>query len=129
MFTFSTTTGQLFNGSQYLATGYSGFGAGKLNPEMENVANVGPLPRGTYTMEIIKGEDGLPCDYEGKKKPVIRLVPSSTNEMFGRAGFLMHGDSISDPGTASHGCVIEDHGTREVVANAITEGNNTLEVV
>ncbi len=35
---------------------------------------------------------------------VIRLVPDAATELFGRSGFLIHGDNAS--GTASQGCII-----------------------
>ena len=34
------------------------------------------------------------------------LIPSPTNEMFGRSEFLIHGDSLEHPGAASEGCII-----------------------
>ncbi len=37
--------------------------------------------------------------------------------MFGRSGFLIHGDSVSHPGEASEGCIILDRNVRETIAN------------
>lgn len=37
---------------------------------------------------------------------VLRLTADSSNNMCGRDGFLIHGDSIKNPGTASNGCII-----------------------
>ena len=36
----------------------------------------------------------------------ICLQPSRDNQMHSRAGCLIHGDSIKDPGTASNGCIV-----------------------
>lgn len=112
------------------ALGYSGHGEGKNNPDMEQVSNIGPLPRGKFTMQVIE-ENGIPVDYEGKAAPVIRLIPNSGTQMFGRAGMLIHGDFRNQElqGTASHGCVIENHSDRLRLAQAIRSGDNQLEVV
>lgn len=99
-------------------SGYSGHGAGVNNSAMEMDPDVGPLPRGFYVMEEIKDANGNACDYEGKKAPVIRLVPDGANEMFGRSGFLIHGDMVSAPGQeqASKGCMIMPLAVRQAVA-------------
>jgi hypothetical protein len=56
----------------------------------------------------------------------MALTPDSTNQMFGRSGFLMHGDGVKDPGAASLGCVIMPHSVREEVWNS---NDHDLEVV
>jgi hypothetical protein len=38
--------------------------------------------------------------------------------MFGRDGFLIHGDSVEHPGTASHGCIIMSRAIREAIAQS-----------
>ena len=129
MFTYEQKTGRLLHNGTCIATGYSGFGQGKNNPLLQNVADVGPICCGRFRMEVIKDADGNACDYEHKKAPVIRLIAQPGTQMFGRAGFLIHGDSISAPGTASHGCVIEDHNARVSIAESISAGDDILEVV
>ena len=57
---------------------------------------------------------------------VLRLTPAPTNEMFGRDGFLIHGDSIEHPGSASHGCIILPRAIREAIAKS---DDDTLHVV
>ena len=57
---------------------------------------------------------------------VLTLTPAPTTNTFGRSGFLMHGDSIIAPGTASKGCIIMPHDAREQVWNS---GDRDLEVV
>lgn len=102
-----------------LGKGYSGFGDGKNNPAMESVPDVGPIPRGEYQV-------GVPHDTDSHGPFVMSLTPLPLNEMFGRAGFLMHGDSIEHPGTASKGCIIMPHPVRERVWNS---GDHRLQVV
>jgi hypothetical protein len=45
--------------------------------------------------------------------------------MFGRGLFLVHGDSIANPGEASEGCIIMPHGVR---VNWLQTGD-TIEVI
>jgi hypothetical protein len=44
---------------------------------------VGPLPQGTYTLGNMYTFKGMPYCYD--------LYPSSSNNMCGRSGFLIHG--------------------------------------
>lgn len=89
-----------------LATGYSGSEkeGGKNNPSMQCERDLGPIPRGTYTI-------GVP--FTGPSPFSLRLTPDPGNDMCGRNGFLIHGDSISLPGTASQGCIILRRPVRE----------------
>lgn len=91
-----------------VAIGYSGHEDGVNNPAMQNVLSTGPIPQGTYTMNP-------PIDSEMHGPWAIPLTPSPSNEMFGRSGFLMHGDSIVHPGMASEGCIIMPRFAREQV--------------
>jgi RHS repeat-associated protein len=81
---------------------------GKNNPAMQYVPNVGPIPQGTYQV-------GTP--YNSKKTGAfsIPLAPAQSNNMQGRSAFLMHGDSIRNPGTASEGCIVFPRGVRDEV--------------
>lgn len=115
MWTYEQKYGKLSRNGTYIGIGYSGAGEGKNNPDMQDVHDVGPIPRGQYTMVTIMDESENPVDYEHKKAPVIHLVPDKANEMFGRDGFLIHGDSIAEPGTASKGCIIQAHPVREQI--------------
>jgi hypothetical protein len=101
MWLFSQTSGDFTDASGFvIAQGYAGNGEGKNNPEMQNVHDVGPLPRGFYTMtELIDSPKTGP--------DTIVLVPDPENEMFGRADFRIHGDSIQEPGSASDGCIVQ----------------------
>jgi len=112
MWTWTQETGTLTKIGISPARGYSGYGRGKNNPAMQAMPDVGPIPRGTYAIG--------PAFFHPEKGPcVMGLVPDAENEMFGRGGFLIHGDSIEDPGFASHGCIILDHETREAIANSL----------
>ena len=86
-------------GQQYLACngGYSGRGAGLNNPAAQNQRNVGPIPRGDYTV-------GAPTRRRGPM--TLPLTPDPGNDMQGRSGFLVHGDNPAQNNTASEGCII-----------------------
>lgn len=102
---YEQSTGKLIsNDGRLLANCYSGFKDGVNNPELQNKVNLGPIPQGNYTMG--KPEHDGPGETSPNGPYTIRLTQDPTNEMFGRDGFLMHGDSIKTPGSASHGCIV-----------------------
>ena len=120
MWLYEQLTGNLFDGNHNLVgKGYSGADYGKNNPEWQSVKDVGPIPQGDYII-------GKPYDSESHGPFVLPLTPAPANEMYGRAGFLMHGDSLLDPGHASEGCVIQSRDVREQVA---TSNDEMLRVV
>lgn len=111
MWTYEQATGILRNPNGGVAgSGYSGAGAGKNNPELENIVDVGPIPTGLYTI----GEM-YDATNEGHGPDALPLTPDTENQMYGRSGFLMHGDSIAHPGSASEGCIIQALAVRIVV--------------
>jgi hypothetical protein len=118
--TYSQKTGELQQDGEHVATGYSGAGSGKNNPEMETVHNVGPIPQGEWTIV------GPPVNTAEHGPYVLALKPSASTPTFGRDGFLLHGDSKESPGCASHGCVIMPRSAREQVWKS---GDRNLEVV
>jgi type VI secretion system (T6SS) effector TldE1-like protein len=118
--TYAQKSGELQQDGKPVATGYSGAGAGKNNPAMQNVRNVGPIPEGDWTIA------GPPADTTDHGPYVLKLNPAVGTETFGRSGFLMHGDSKEHPGCASHGCVILPRAVREQVW---TSGDRELEVL
>jgi hypothetical protein len=120
MWTYAQKTGDLKQNGQMVGRGYSGFDNGKNNPAMQAVADVGPIPQGEWTIT------GPPFNTKEHGPFVLRLEPSSATNTFGRNGFLIHGDSIKAPGTASKGCVIMPRTIREQVWNS---GDTDLEVV
>lgn len=117
---FQQSTGKLKRDGNFVYQGYAGKGDGKVNPNMESVPNIGPLPKGKYT--II----GHPFRHPHTGSYSIRLQPDSHNKMFGRSGFLIHGDSKKHPGEASNGCIIMPLLIRQKIW---TSGDRNLEVV
>lgn len=114
MWTYSVTLREFFDPSgELIAAGYSGRDTdavqGKNNPVAEGVRDVGPIPRGRYQI-------GPVFDSQEHGPVVMRLTPEPGTDTFGRDGFLIHGDSIQMPGTASHGCVILPRPARLAVA-------------
>lgn len=117
---YEQSTGKLSSTeSGYLSTGYSGAPAGKNNPAMQNVPNVGPIPVGRYLI-------GSPIDSPEHGPFALPLTPDAANQMFGRSGFLVHGDSIPHPGDASEGCIIQPRDARIFVWNS---GDRELDVI
>ena len=98
---YHQATGKLFHDDKLVsAHGYAGHGMWKNNPGGEMLQDKGPLPRGTYRIS------NHFIHHPTAGKHVLRLTPSTGNQMFGRSGFLIHGDSITAPGTASDGCIV-----------------------
>lgn len=122
MWTYEQRTGHLYDhDGELIGTGYSGAGPGKNNHEVQAQHEVGPIPVGIYTIGAPTALDG------GPHGPyVIPLTPDAGNEMFERSAFLMHGDSIKKPGTASKGCIIQ---ARKVRVQVWESGDHRLEVV
>ncbi|SEB76385.1 Protein of unknown function [Rhizobiales bacterium GAS188] len=102
-----------------LAVGYSGSLSkhGKNDPDQQCVRGVGPLPCGSYTV----GPPG-----PGPSPYSLALTPDPTNDMCGRSGFLIHGDSLQHPGDASDGCIILKISERSAI---VATGLKTLVVV
>lgn len=118
--TYSQSTGELQQNGKPIATGYSGAGPGKNNPAMENIHNVGPIPQGDWTIV------GPPVNTVSHGPFVLHLEPAPETQTFGRDGFLMHGDSVEHPGSASEGCIIVPRPVRKQVWNS---GDKDLHVV
>ena len=112
--TYSQSTGALTHNGVAVATGYSGAGAGRNNSTMEGTANVGPIPRGAYTV-------GPAYNTTTHGPHVMRLTPNGHTAL-GRSGFLIHGDNASH--TASQGCIILPRNIRDRISastdNALT---------
>src|SRR6185503_20515036 len=121
MHRYEIATGTWFAPSgEPLGHGYSGHPPdGRNNPGMCDVPNVGPIPPGQYTILF-------PRTTVQHGPYVLPLVPAPDNQMHGRSGFLVHGDSIQAPGTASQGCIILPRNVREAIWGS---GDKILEVV
>lgn len=118
-FTYSQSTGHLWDRRGIIiATGYSGHGRGKNEPRHEVLAFVGPIPRGVWII-------GEPYDSDNVDPFALPLTPSGHGAQ-GRDNFAIHGDSISDPGNASRGCIVLNRDIRERIHS---EGVRVLQVV
>jgi len=118
---YSQQTGELFaeGGITALAQGYSGHGEGVNNGALEDVPDVGPIPRGKYIILF-------PRDTEQEGPYVMPLLPDAANQMHGRSGFLIHGDLTGVILEASLGCIIMPRFARERVWES---GDHSLEVI
>lgn len=105
---YSQSDGRLSRDGELCGIGYSGAGDGKNNPAMEGVQCVGPIVRGRYTINA-------PVDTKSHGPYVMWLTPHPDNDMLGRSAFGIHGDSKSNPGSASLGCIAIERKVREQV--------------
>jgi len=107
---YSQSTGILKFNLSKVATGYAGHGNAKNNPAMEHVKNLGPIPRGEYKIQAPRASS--------RTGPyVLPLVPVGHNAL-GRTHFQIHGDSRSNPGMASNGCIVMPRAIREKIWNS-----------
>lgn len=104
--TYESSTGLLLIHTPLPARllGYAGRARGRNNPAFQDVRNIGPIPEGTYAVS-------LPFTHPTKGPTVFRLTPDPANVMFGRSGFLIHGDNPQ--GDASQGCIVLRRDDRE----------------
>lgn len=116
MWIWSQATGELFHNNTLKGKGYSGKGAGKNNPALQHLReadspgdHAGPIPAGVYKL-------GRPSSKIGPF--TIPLIPDPGNDMLGRDGFYIHGDSIAHPGLASIGCPVLSRPLRESIADS-----------
>ena len=96
------------DGDTQLGVAWSGNHAGKNNPDMCAIRDIGPLPPGWY-------EVGEPFVNPATGPFSMRLTPHEDNKMYGRDAFLIHGPS-QDPehyGQESKGCVVSPRPIRE----------------
>jgi hypothetical protein len=109
MWEYEQHNGHLSLDGVLVAIGYSGHGDGIDDPAYQFMPDVGPIPQGRYTIgpKFAHPEHGPLC---------MHLFPDVSNQMMGRDGFLIHGDTKERNRTASHGCVILDLPAREKIA-------------
>lgn len=120
MWVYQQSTGEIKQeDTELLACGYSGKGECKNDPSSQKRHNEGPIPCGTYQIQA-------PYDTKTHGPFVLPLAPNLDNQMFGRSGFLIHGDSLHDPGTASEGCIILNRAVRERIWES---GDHDLKVI
>jgi hypothetical protein len=113
MWRYLQKTGELFSPSgEIVGSGYAGKGNATNDPDQQCVTDMGPIPRGFYTI--------LPAMTHPRLGNIaLPLKPDDNNEMCGRSDFFIHGDSVSDPGNASKGCIIMNHTVRRMVSVSI----------
>jgi hypothetical protein len=100
MWTYQISTGLLIAPDQQIeGHGYSGQPQFKNDPTAVAIHNAGPIPPNVYRV-------GAAFNHPEKGKLVLPLTPKDKTAMFDRDGFLVHGDNIHAPGTASEGCII-----------------------
>jgi Protein of unknown function (DUF2778) len=119
MWTWDQSAGTISRDGKVVGRGYAGHDYGKNNPDAEEVKGIGPLPRGRWTI-------CAPRTSQNTGPYTLDLIPAPETETHGRAAFRIHGDSIANPGTASHGCIILARSIREAVWSS---GDHILEVV
>jgi len=120
MWTYTSFNGNLSHDGNFVGFGYSGNTTGLDNPDEENVAMVGPIPRGDWTI-------GAFFDDIGGKGPVVaHLTANDGTNTFGRSGFMIHGDNASLNHTASEGCIILGRPYRQQISDS---GDTDLQVV
>lgn len=98
-------------------TGYAGTGAGRNNPDMQGVRNVGPIPTGNYNVGT-----GYAGGHTGPQ--TLNVDPAPGTDTLGRDGFRIHGNNARND--ASQGCIIMPRNVRDTISNA---GGATLRVV
>lgn len=109
MWIWTQKAGRMLRNSVPKSAGYSGAGEGRNNPLLQNVPQVGPIPVGAYSI-------GPEIESETHGPVSMHLIPLPGSELFGRSGFMIHGDNASS--TASHGCIILPRATREEIAQS-----------
>lgn len=119
MWKWDQSAGELTHDGTFVSRGYAGNGRGKNNPVMQAAVGVGPIPRGQWKMTaMVSSPNTGPL--------TIVLEPMPGNDACGRSAFRVHGDSVSNPGTASHGCIILPRLVRQQIW---ASGDRLLEVV
>lgn len=112
MWSYKQSTGELFRtGSPVttpVAVGHAGVGTGKNNPDLQCVQDIGPIPRGDWTISALTDTPSL--------KGALPLTPKTGTDVCGRKDFFIHGDSVAQPGWASQGCIILPKEVRELIA-------------
>ncbi len=111
--------GALSHDGELIANGYVGHGDGVNAPAVQDQPFVGPLPRGTYNIGPVLADGGHLGTF------VLPLTPWPVNQMFGRAGFFIRGDTPARDRSASNGCIVLDRQWRQMIATS----NDTLLIV
>lgn len=119
MWTWDQSAGTLTRDGLIEGRGYAGHQYGKNNPDAQDAPGIGPVPRGMWTI-------GEPHTSPTTGPFTMNLDPEPGTDTCGRSAFRIHGDSIANPGEASHGCIILP---RPVRVEIWTSGDHTLQVI
>lgn len=106
--TYDQKTGQITLRNTPVGIGYSGHGVGLDNPDLETMANVGPIPRGEW--RIMRWDD-----VHGDKGPIVAVLAPMHHDAHGRSAFLIHGPHANDKQDSSHGCIVAAKPIREAL--------------
>lgn len=112
MWTFNSANGDLIHSGALMGKGYSGNGAGYLNPLMAHVPDVGPIPSGYWLIGSFFD------DPHGKGPLVCRLTPEPESKTYGRSGFMIHGDNHQENHSASEGCIVLPYTLRKLIKDS-----------
>lgn len=120
---YSQGTGLLYledgdGGRAILAYGYSGHGRFRDDPDAEDKAGLGPIPRGVWKV-------GPYVHHNGLGKYAYPLTPVG-HDAYGRSEFFIHGDNSHGDKSASAGCIVAGLPARKCIAALAI---NTLEVI
>lgn len=106
---YEQSTGKLFDDQgRLLGQGHAGNGAGLNNPDAEDQHNVGPLPRGQYTIGTFRDHPTL-GPLSAPLTPVADRL-TGFNWLHGRGQFWLHGPELSE------GCLVQERPVRATVA-------------
>ncbi len=115
MWRYDQSSGDLTHDGKFITRGYSGRDWGKNNPGAEAARSIGPIPAGRWKIVGPPYNSPRVGPYVLKVYAADEAVPDDTHERTGRGAFRIHGDSIRNPGTASHGCIILPRAVREMI--------------
>lgn len=128
MYSYSQAAHSLaHNGILVGSDGHAGQGAGRNNPAMQNVHNVGPLPRGSYTIGAWATHHIL-----GPVSAPLSPQPDETGSLVwlgGRSGFYIHAGAFVggvEFAGDSEGCIVQPNPVRLAMSQS---GDTALEVV
>lgn len=122
MWSYQQSTGNLTDpkGTTYYRVGYSGRDRGLNNSLMQDVPDIGPIPQGLWLIDAEWFDD------PEKGPMVVHLIPLFPTDVFGRDGFMIHGDNEEMNHTASEGCLILPRVYRQAIKDS---GDTRLEVI
>lgn len=105
---YDQSSGEMSFDGKVVATGYSGKGLEKNDPDKENIPYFGPIPRGQYKIGSAYRHQNLGS--------IVMNLDSIGHNALGRTLFRIHGDNAT--GTASQGCIIMPRFARDKISNS-----------